>query len=247
MMPSAASPDTTPLRVGSTGRWVAQPGLVGRRDGAGVVIAPDPSGALFVYALGGNGTCAATGTAAPLNCYEVASISADGRTLGTWTAGTTTMPTTHWLPGAAVGTPATVPGMAMGTAIVYVTGGFTTAGASRDTEQAQVLPGGSLGLWARSNRTYGGARGATQADVINGTFYVIGGTSGATPFTPSLTQAVLAQMNALEGFSGPFSNATATISPHAMHGMASESAYFFVVGGTATGTDALTTVEQVIH
>jgi hypothetical protein len=248
-MPMMASADTTPLRVGNTGKWVTVSRLTGTRDGAAVTLAPDPSGALFLYALGGNGTCGAMGAAAPLSCYEFASVSADGASLGAWTAAMNLLTAPHYLAGGATATPSSVPGLAAGTALIFLTGGFNAPGSgSRVTELSRVQMGGTLAAFATANRTYGGDRSAAQASVVNGTFFVIGGTGGGAVTSAGQDSTVLAQMDATGAFSGPFSNASGRmVAPRSLHGLANESAYFFVIGGTSMGTEALNTVEQVIH
>jgi len=251
LTPMAASPTTTPLRVGSTGRWIAlatRP-LLHARGAPAATVAPDSTGALFIYALGGLGTCTGAGADVPMNCYEFASVSADGRTLGAWTAGTTTLSVARSFGSAALGVPATVPGLPVGTSIVYMTGGFDgPASSTNRTDQATVAVGGQLSAFVASSRQYGGFRAATQAFVASGTFYVLGGTMGMTPFSAGLTSSQLAQMDAAGSFSGPFSSASTNMTvPHSQHGLSNESAYFFIVGGTSTGADALTVVEQVTH
>ena len=58
--------------------------LVTARSGVATVVAPAPNGELYVYVAGG------TGAAGALDTYEVASLSADGQTLGTFVEGTET-------------------------------------------------------------------------------------------------------------------------------------------------------------
>lgn len=252
-MPAMPTPETTPLRVGSTGRWVTVGSLVHPRDGAAVAIAPDPGGNLFVYAIGGAGSCTGMGSPAPMNCYEFASISADGRTLGAWTAGSTTFSVPRTLACAPVATSITVPGLTPSTAAyVFLTGGFNSPSTSTNAiERATVQMGGELGSFVSTMptiRTYGGTRGGPACSIINSAFFAIGGSSGGTPFTAALNTNVAAELNNNGGFAGPFSSTAGSMSvPHALHGLAEETGYFYIIGGTSSGTDAITTVERVIH
>ncbi len=238
--PSAADIDHQPLSVGSTGAWSALSAPLGTaRATVAAAIAPDPSGNLFVYALTGRGP------SGPVATYEYASLSADGSRLGAFTAGPSPFPTAREYAAAAVASPLSAPAVSAGT-FVYVTGGFGSSGALRTTESARVGSGGALATPADTN-SFALRRGALSAMVVNGEFYAMGGTSGMGPTGAGLDSTNLSTL-ASSGVPGSFSNASVSMaSPRQNFGLALASAYFFVVGGSSTGTNALSTVEQTIY
>jgi hypothetical protein len=254
LTPAAADLDHTPLKVGSTGVWTNVAMLVHARDGAGVTLAPDPSGALFMYALGGNGDCTGGTATAPMACAEFASLSTDGASLGAWTATSGALNTPRWSPGATyasalVGETRNFPALTGGP-VVYVTAGTTgAAGATalNTTEFARVVMGGDLAAFTNTTRSYsGGAGGALEAAVINSTFYAFGGTTAA-PNSTGLSSVKSGPPANTGDITTTLNNSGMMVSLHGNYGLADETAYFFVIGGTTTGTDAVTTVEQVIH
>ena len=238
--PAAADLDHQPLAVGSTGAWAALATPLGTaRATVAAALAPDPTGALFVYALTGRGA------AGPLATYEYASLSPDGARLGAFTAGAAPFPTAREYAAAAVASPLSAPAVGGGP-FVYVTGGFNGTGALRATESARVSAGGALASLVDTN-SYALRRGASGAMVVDGEFYVMGGTSGASATGAALDSTNLATL-ASTGVPGSFSNASVSMtSPRQDFGLALASAYFFLVGGSSTGTNALSTVEQTIH
>lgn len=242
LTPMAPTPDTTPLRVGSTGRWLSVAALNTARDGVSVTVAPDPMGQLFVYAIGGR-----SGPSTVLASYEFATISADGRTLGTWTAGTTSLGTGRYLAAAVTATRANAPVLiSSAAAFVYATGGFSSSTSLNSTEFATVIMGGQLGSFTATG-SYANRRGGTAASVVNSFFYVMGGTLGMTPASMGTNTSNIgdvSDMGSLSSFSSASNN---MLVDRLMHGLALESAYFYVVGGSSTGSNALTNVDQVIH
>ena len=137
------------------------------------------------------------------------------------------------------------PAVTAGT-FVYVTGGFTGSNATSATEFARVGAGGAL-LAIADTRSFAQRRGAVAAYVVNGEFYAMGGTSGTTPASAALDSSQLSTLTA-SGAPGNFSNASVSmVSPRQSFGLALASAYFFAVGGTSTGANALATVEQTIY
>ncbi|MBP6835262.1 MAG: hypothetical protein KA978_31040, partial [Deltaproteobacteria bacterium] len=238
--PSGAGLETQPLAVGSTGVWAPlTTSLTTARATTAAAIAPDPSGNLFVYALTGRGP------SGPLATYEYASLSADGSTLGSFTAGPSPFPTARELAASAVATPQSAPSVSSAV-FVYVTGGFGTGGSLRTTESARVSSGGALMSPADTN-SYAMRRGALASMIVNGEFYAMGGTSGMNPTSSALDSSNLSTL-ASSGTPGSFSNASVSmITGRQNFGLALASAYFFLVGGTSTGTNALTSVEQTIY
>jgi hypothetical protein len=238
--PSATGLETQPLAVGSTGVWAPlTTALTTARATTAAAIAPDPSGNLFVYALTGRGA------SGPLATYEYASLSADGSTLGAFTAGPSPFPTARELAASAVATPQSAPSVSSAV-YVYVTGGFGTGGSLRTTESARVSSGGALMSPADTN-SYAMRRGALSSMIVNGEFYAMGGTSGMNPTSSALDSTNLSTL-ASSGTPGSFSNASVSmITGRQNFGLALASAYFFLVGGTSSGTNALTSVEQTIY
>jgi hypothetical protein len=59
----------------------------------------------------------------PMNCYEFASLSADGKTLGMWTACTQTLKSPRAVFGIAAGENANASQIPAGTAYLFATGG----------------------------------------------------------------------------------------------------------------------------
>lgn len=239
-VPSAADLDHQPLAAGSTGVWAAlATPMATARATVAAALAPDPSGDLFVYALTGRGA------SGPVATYEYASLSADGSRLGAFTAGSSPFPTAREYAASAVATAQSAPSVT-GAAVVYVTGGFGGSGSLRSTESARVSTGGALSSIADTN-SYALRRGALGAMVVNGEFYAMGGTSGMNPTGSALDSTNLSTL-ATSGVPGSFSNASVSMaSPRQNFGLALASAYFFVVGGSSTGTNALSAVEQTIY
>ncbi len=237
--PSTPGIDSQPLAVGSTGTW-SQVGALGTaRATAAAALAPDPSGNLFVYALTGRGP------SGPLATWEVASLSADGARLGSFSAGATPFPTAREHAAAAVASPQSAPSVTAG-AFVYVTGGFGASGSLRTTELARVGSGGAL-MAPADTSSYALRRGALAAIVVNGEFYAMGGTSGMNASGAALDSTNLSTLGAT-GVPGSFSNASVSLAaPRQSFGLALAGAYFFVVGGTSNGTNALASVEQTIY
>lgn len=240
--PMAPSITTQPLAVGSTGVWrVAASGLRAARAGAAAVIAPDPGGNLFVYALTGRSG------SAPVATWEYAPLSADGATLGAFTMGATPFNDARELAAAAVATSSSAPAVTAGT-FVYVTGGFSARDSLRTTEFARVGSGGAL-LAISPTTSYSQGRGGLGAMVVNGEFYAMGGVAGTNPAAVARDTADSATLSP-SGVPGNFSNATTDgrmLTARSRFGLSLTSAYFFLVGGTSNGNDALSTVERTLY
>ncbi|MFO0626224.1 MAG: IPT/TIG domain-containing protein [Polyangiales bacterium] len=238
----AASIQTQPLAVGSTGVWRALgTGLGTARAGAAAALAPDPNGNLFVYAITGRGT------GGPVATYEYASLSDDGATLGSFTAGAQPFVDARELAAAVVASPRSAPAVNAGT-FVYVTGGFSARDSLRSTEIARVGVGGALASMSATT-SYSQGRGGLGAIVVNNEFYAVGGTAGTSTAAAARDTADSSTL-AASGTPGNFSNATADarlLAPRARFGFALSGAHLFLVGGTTSGSEALSTVERTLY
>lgn len=240
--PMAASITTQPLAVGSTGVWrAASSGLRAARAGAAAVLAPDPGGNLFVYAITGRGG------AGPVATYEYAPLSGDGATLGAFTQGAAPFNDAREFAAAMVATSSSAPVVTAGT-FVYVSGGFSARDSLRTTEIARVGSGGGL-LAIGQTTTYSQGRGGLGAMVVNNELYAMGGVAGTSPVGAARDTADSSTLGA-SGTPGNFSNATTDgrmLTARSRFGLTLTSAYFFLVGGTATGNDALSSVERTLY
>jgi hypothetical protein len=238
--PRPAGIDNQPLALGSTGVWTTRRTLSTARLGACAAVAPDPAGNLFLYALVGRGS------SGPLASYEYAALSADGGTLGPFTTGAASFPTSRDHAACAVANPQSAPGVTAGS-FVYVTGGFGGGGSLRSTEFGRVAAGGSL-LSLTDTNSYSRSRGGASAIIVNGDYYVMGGTTGASLSSPALDSTNLSTLQASGAPAASFPNAVATmLTARQNFGLSLASAYFFLVGGSSTGTNALTSVERTIY
>ena len=244
------------MKKGSTGVWLTQtPTLQHARFDAAATIAPDPGGQLYVYVLGGYGSCG--GSSANMSCYEYATINAAGDTLGTFTAGAGTMVHARNRFGAAAMTAANGPSdfatkVGATTAFVLAGGGEGISNSTDTVEAAVVQSGGALGTFGLISG-FAVERDGSQMQIANGYAYqFLGGVVGSYRMTSDLsTTPVLGIPDGgttpTLGF-GQWSNAgTALGSAVGRHGVTLESAYFYVVGGTSDDTDALSSVHQIIY
>lgn len=240
--PMPASISTRPLVAGSTGVWRAITGaLRAARAGTAAAIAPDPSGNLFVYAITGRGS------GGPLATYEYAPLSADGSTLGAFVAGAQPFADAREFAGAAVASPLSAPAVTAGS-FVFVTGGFSARDSLRTTESGRVGVGGALTAIGGTT-SYSQGRGGLGAIVVNNEFYAVGGVSGGTPTSAARDTADSSSL-AANGNPGNFSNATADsrmLVPRSRFGFTLSGAYLFLVGGTTSGSEALSTVERTLY
>lgn len=225
-------------------------------------IAPDPSGQLYVYVAGGWGSACLPPDAGAgpgeMNCYEVASISADGSTLGTFSVDTTrTFLSPRMRHGftamtAANGPPNFASAFGKNGALLLLGGGpglNSTAGAT--VEYSLVGAGGKVTkAWANPGG-FANQRDGSQLEVQNGYSYAfLGGTiTPATNYTSTIDKSTTPQltdagMGTLQY--GTWNSSSAQVSKIGRMGVSHESAYFFVLGGTSNDADALTTVYQIL-
>lgn len=249
----------TPMPLGSTGPWLdAGVSLGHARLDLTATIGPDPNGARYLYVLGGWGQCAAS-PAAAMNCYELAPISADGATLGSFTDGTNALAKARLRAGSDVMTaengPASFAANAGAeTAFVVLGGGKNQNTSANTVEYARVTAGGQLTAWA-SPGGFATERDGTQVLLANGYGYALFGGNAPT-YSQTADQSPLAVVTATTlafGTGGNNNNSNWANAASSLaikvgrHGVAAESAYFYVVGGTTNDADALSNVYQVLH
>ncbi|GAC1539995.1 MAG: hypothetical protein NVS3B10_04690 [Polyangiales bacterium] len=242
-----------PNSLGATGPWLTQSTqLAHARLDAAATIAPDPTGALHVYVLGGWGQCG-VGAAAAMNCYEMATLNDGGSTLGTFLPGLTTTAHARLRPGADAMTVANGPPTfavdtgSASTAFIVVSGGKGNLTGANTVEYAKVTTGGVLGTWANPTG-YSTERDGSQLLIAGGYGYALQG--GTAPNTYALTsdQSTLATVTSTALTFSSWANAGANLATKlGRHGAVAESAYFYIAGGTTNDTDALTTVQQILH
>lgn len=241
-----------PMATGATGPWRATTSsLQHARLNTSATIATDPTGGLYVYVLGGYGQCTAA-AASIMGCYEYAPLSSDGKTLGAFTAGVTTLLHPRMRHGADAVTAQNGPPNFATTAganasFVVLAGGKALSTSANTTEYASVLAGGLLSTWA-SPTGFANERDATSLIIANGYGYALFG-GNAPMYSATVDQSALSTATNATTFAFPnWSNAAANLtSKLGRHGAVAESAYFYVIGGSSNDTDALKTVYQIMH
>jgi hypothetical protein len=243
-----------PLALGSTGPWKdAGKSLNHARLNTAATIAPDPTGAArYVYVLGGWGQCVAT--TGLMNCYEYATISDDGATLGNFVPvaggpaharmrhGFTTM--------TAENGPANFTTKAgANAAFVVVSGGKGINTTANTVEYALVGTAGLLGGFANPNSGFSSERDGTQLLIANGYGYAFqGGSAAAYSNAQTSDQSGLSTVTSTTLSFPNWSNAGANLTfKLARHAATTESAFFYIVGGTTNDTDALSSVYRILH
>ena len=242
----------TPLGRGATGVFVAASSLSAARLDASATIARDSTGQAYVYVTGGFGKCKVTDAFGPMSCYEYATISADGATLGSFTAGVTTFGAPRARHGASTlsatngisGYPASDP------SFVFVAGGVDDTGSATSTEYAAVTAGGQLGIFASPTGGFATRRDGTSLQIANGYLYAFfGGNPVSSTYTGTADLTLISSVTATTVTTPNWSSAAVPNAPPALGrmGVTLESAYFYVVGGTTNDADALDTVYQVVY
>ena len=246
-----------PLVIGETSAWtLPTAGALARpRFNTAAAIAPDPTGALYVFVAGGFGKCSVAAVSnAVMDCTESALISADGATLGAFTADLThALAHPRMRHGLAAMTAANGPSGFGGDAgangaFLVAGGGYNISGQGSTVEYTQVGTGGTIGSW--SNPTgFGGQRDGTQVQIANGYAYAFFG-----GMLPNYSQtgdvspgAVITNGNTLTFGAWSNSGAGALGSTLGRMGVTLQSAFFYAIGGTTNDTDALKTVYSIVY
>lgn len=229
-----------PLTPGSTGRFVLMPGTLGApRAGFGAVVAPDPTGALHLYAAGGQTTGFTF-----LSTYEFAPLSADGATLGAFVAGAQPLDTARAWPALVQADPSTSDMLAANQSFLFIVGGLNLGGAVKTIYQATIQAGGDAGTWVSSDPSTNKGLPGSMAYCRHNALFFFGGESVNTPVTSSYsgnfeTPPVFVNMNSLGG--------GGLLSPLAYAGLAIETAYLYLVGGTSDGIGVTGSVIRQVY
>ncbi len=241
----------TPFKEGELGVWVDVSALKQPRRFLGVALAHDPTGATFLYAVGGDketGYDKAVGANAALlySSYEYAPLTDDGLTLGAWTedtahplGGATAVPRTRL--SSAVGDKLSAPTQITGAAAyVYALGGSNSGGVLQDYELSTVQTGGALATWTTSN-TFNATftMQGVSALISSGYLFAMGGTDAAGAVS---TQAAASNQYATVPSFGTLSSDpalrvdTAGDTIAAYGSLVPSSSHLFLLGGTTGGT-----------
>lgn len=246
-----------PLALGSTGVWVTQgTKLSTPRLNTSAVVAPESATTptLHVYLLGGWGKCVGALANSVMNCYEYATLSSDGSAItGSFTQdlinkfisprmrhGSSALTATNGPTLISDG------GAKNNASFVLISGGYNVSSIGNTVESSLVQAGGALGAFSVPGKGYALQRDGSQMMIANGYAYAfLGGTMGS--YSASSDLSTNASVTPTAVTFGNWSNATNLGSNVGRHGVALESAYFYVAGGTTNDTDALTSVYQVIY
>jgi hypothetical protein len=195
-----------------------------------------------------------------LGCIEVAAINANG-TLGPFAKSATSLATSRIRHGASVLDNTTGPaaftdaGATATTAFLVVAGGRHGAAFvnANNLEYALIGAGGTLGTFAYGAANFSSERDGTQFQIANGFGSVfvggsLGNGAGAAQYTATSDRSAVTLTATTITFSG-FSNAGANLNgaKRGRLGVADESGYFYLVGGTSNDNDVLTTVFRTLH
>lgn len=234
-----------PMAFGETGPWLdAGQALLKARLDTAAAIAPDTTGALYIEVAGGWGTCLAT--LGIMDCTEHASISADGTTLGAFVAGTSlSRPRMrHGLAAmtAANGPPSFAANATPTNAFLVAAGGKGINTTANTVEFATVGATGATGVWANPTSGFANQRDGIQLLIASGYGYALFGGSATGD------QSALSTVTATTLTFANWANAGANLATAlGRYGAASESAFFYVAGGTTNDADALKSVYQILH
>jgi hypothetical protein len=257
-----------PLAPGSLGVWVTQStALAAARLDTAAAIAPDQAGNLRVYVVGGWGDCpgeAGTGSSRVMDCAESAVLNGTGDAFTSAFAVDASHKLNHarMRHGLSSLTAANGPlnftsdagadgGPNNAAFLVVAGGGVDIAQASGPTVEYELVGGGTPGPWTAATNDFSVARDGTQMQIANGYAYAFfGGSVSAVNVgyrsTSDISTKLVVGPNTI-GF-GPWQNANGNGGPTVgRHGVALESAFFYVVGGTSDDNDALNTVYSIIY
>jgi hypothetical protein len=251
--PGTARPEVR----GATGAWTTLGAtLVRARSNTSALIERDPSGQAYVYVLGGWGDCAGGTTYALMGCGEVATIDASGATLGAFAALTQSF-TPRMRHGSSsmnlLNGPSNFADAGASTnAYLFVGGGRgpTTGVTSNAVEHALVQNGGQVGAWTVPGKSFSGERDGDQFWVAAGYVFAFQGGSPPNNYDHTSESAVSVTVNASSVTLDNWSNAGANLggaNKRGRHGVALESAHFFIAGGTSNDADALNTCYQIVY
>jgi hypothetical protein len=231
----------SPLKQGSTGVWVTSSvTLQTARSDAATAIAK-VGGKPFVYLAGGR---SGTGAASVLDTVELAAISADGKTLSAFQAGTNTLVSKAERPMLVVGDHDTSPKVPQGTVYLYTAGGDDGAKVYKNGSYSVLAASGQPGTWTTfpeiKNATFGAV-----GYMVNDTFYFFGGSSNGTS---AISNAYSCEFTTPPAFQSCNSLASGALPTARMNGaLTLESAFFYISGGGATDTAATKSVIKTVY
>jgi hypothetical protein len=235
------NPNQKPLPIGATGVFVDQgvPALGVERSGAAVTLARDPAGQLYVYAAGGRSNATTV-----LDTLELATLSADGATLGSFVTATSKLDSPRERLMLVVGEHGTSPKIPATTVYLYEAGGISGTTVKSTGYSSSVPNGGQPGAFsvvsALKNLPL-----AAAGYMVNDTFYFFGGSSDGTN---ALAASNSCELTAPPAFKNCNSLGPAIMPSARMNaGLALESAYFYLSGGGPNDQTATKDVIKTIY
>jgi hypothetical protein len=249
----------TPLATGSLGVWqtrAASPLLTARLN-ASAAVATDPLGTQHLYVVGGYGTCPAKAKGV-MTCYEHAVLGAGGASItGAFATGAQSLTKGRMRAGLSVINPSDGPGNIVTDAgadggpnneqFLIVGGGYGVNAIGNTIEYAMVNATGDVNPWG-STTGFAVERDGTQIMVANGYAYAFFGGTLPASYRNTSDLSTSIHVTSSSVVLGNWSNAGgAIVESVGRHGIALESAYFYVVGGTTNDTDAVNAVYQIIY
>lgn len=241
------------MPLGSTSTWRPQSSLVSPRFGARAVVATDPVGATFLYVLGGWGVCPGGGAPGPMNCYEYAPIDPSTGDLGVFKTGAQRMLAPRFRFGADAIVSTNTPGIPTTSVGIVVAGGKGASGSGATVEVAQVTAGGELSAFV-SVPGFAPERDGAVSAVGDGFVFTIGGglasniEAGDFPtYLGSTSRSSRIQLGSPFTL-GAFTTLVPTL-PVAvgLHSLASDSAFFYVLGGSTDDQNAIDNAYAVVY
>jgi hypothetical protein len=243
-------PTRTPLAPGSTGVWVTlSDTLVAARQLHEATIASDPNGQAYVYVVGGFGMCDAMGVDRAMDCYEYATLSTDGTTLGSFSNVATGLDSARFRLGLAVGANANSSQITDPDNWLFATGGDGLAASDSDAEALQVTAGGTLGapqLLEPNQSSKMSVRGGHALQLANNALYQIGGETNGTPADSTDFSVDFSTVP----FRNSFSSASVSMSVGRWeHVVILESGFFYAIGGSTDNalSNADATIDVTIY
>ncbi len=249
----------TPQAAGSLGVWQTLAGspLITPRLNASAAIATGPLGTQHLYVVGGYGTCPAKAKGVMI-CYEHAILGAGGASItGTFATGAQSLTKGRMRAGLSVinssdgpsniVTDAGADAGANNEQFLVVGGGHGINATGNTVEYAMVNATGDVNPWG-STTGFAVERDGAQVMVANGYAYVFFGGTLPASYRNTSDLSTSIQVTSSSVVLGNWSNAGGSIGESVgRHGLALESAYFYVVGGTTNDTDAVNAVYQIIY
>lgn len=170
----------------------------------------------------------------------------DGEALGAFAEDTTSrLGAARAWPSLDVGESATSDEVPAETTYLFVIGGRSGATIEDTVFWAEVQPGGATGAWSEIEASTNNRVLAGQSSYLrHNSLFLFGGEDASGPATSSFSA----------NFDGPpqfasFNNlgGSGLAEPRAYAGLALETAYLYLVGGTSTGADALDSVLRQVY